>query len=357
MSSSTGSSWGVTALNGTIQAQGYYLIAESGGANGGDIPAPEASGNSLMAAGSGKVALFNNTKAATTSVPSGAIDFVGYGTSANAFEGSKPTNTLTNTTSAQRRPYANVDPAPGKGNAWDSNDNLSDFYVGAVAAPRNTASPTEAPMAAVTSLQPKGNNIQFLKDGTTVKVTGKAEAAEAGSTVKVYETSAKGTALGSATADSNGAFEISFTTDKALASVFVAATQSGLDESAAIQIDPAAASTSLTQAKLSYSVTNGVGTLIGGTGAAAANAIINVYANDTATEKLNTQDITAGTSGDFTATINNAPNTVYVTQTTSSAKGIMLHSNPVSVSKADTTAITKIADVRASDTKRPAHQP
>ncbi|MDR4949954.1 Ig-like domain-containing protein [Neobacillus cucumis] len=349
--SSTGSSWGVTALNGTIQAQGYYLIAESGGANGGDIPAPEASGNSLMAAGSGKVALFNNTKAATTSVPSGAIDFVGYGTSANAFEGSKPTNTLTNTTSAQRRPYANVDPAPGKGNAWDSNDNLSDFYVGAVAAPRNTASPTEAPMAAVTSLQPKGNNIQFLKDGTTVKVTGKAEAAEAGSTVKVYETSAKGTALGSATADSNGAFEISFTTDKALASVFVAATQSGLDESAAIQIDPAAASTSLTQAKLSYSVTNGVGTLIGGTGAAAANAIINVYANDTATEKLNTQDITAGTSGDFTATINNAPNTVYVTQTTSSAKGIMLHSNPVSVSKADTTAITKIADVRASDTK------
>ncbi|MED4225476.1 Ig-like domain-containing protein [Neobacillus cucumis] len=340
-----------TNLSGTIPAYGYYLVQEAAGAgtqpqfpNTADVTA-----NIAMSATDGKVALVNGTDPISGINDSKVVDFVGYG-GANEFEGTAVKIT-SNANSAQRRPYANVDPAPGKGNAWDTDDNAADFYVGAVAAPRNTASPTEAPMAAVTSLQPKGINIQFLKDGTTVKVTGKAEAAEAGSTVKVYETSAKGTALGNATADSNGAFEISFTTDKALASVFVAATQSGLDESAAIQIDAAAASTSLTQAKLSYSVTNGVGTLIGGTGAAAANANINVYANEAATEKLNTQAITAGTSGDFTVTINNAPNTVYVTQTTSTAKGIMLQSNPVSVSKADTTAITKIADVRASDTK------
>ncbi|MEH7116864.1 Ig-like domain-containing protein, partial [Neobacillus vireti] len=346
--STSGTTWAVTSLAGIIQSHGYYLISEGGGANGVDLPTPDASGPTNMSGTSGKVALIKDkTTAASGAKPDSTIDFVGFG-GATAYEGSAGTKAPSNTTSAQRRPYANVDPAPGKGNAWDTDDNAADFAT-AAPVPRNTSSPTEAPMVPVTSLQPKGLNIQFLQDGTTGKVIGKAEAAEPGSTVKVYETSAKGTALGTATAAADGSFEITFT--KTVSSVYVASTQEGLDESAAIQINAATASAQVNQSKLSYVIADGIGTLIGGTGAAAANALINVYANETATEKLNTQAVTAGTSGDFTVTFDNAPNTVYVTQITSSAKGIMLQSVPVSVSKADTTAVTKIAEVRTSDSK------
>ena len=89
-------------------------------------------------------------------MPANAVDFVGFGAAANAYEGTAPTKTLDAKTSAQRRPYANVDPATGKGNAWDTDDNASDFYVGPVAAPRNTASPPEA-------------------DGSSYKLTGQKE--------------------------------------------------------------------------------------------------------------------------------------------------------------------------------------
>ncbi|WP_342043013.1 Ig-like domain-containing protein [Bacillus sp. OTU2372] len=348
--STTGTTWQVTALKGTIKAHGYYLVAEGAGAgNGADLPAADATGALTMSGTGAKIALFKDkTTAASGSKPADTVDFVGMG-GANSFEGTGATKAPSNTTSVQRRPYANVDPAPGKGNAWDTDDNAADFYVGAVAAPRNTASPTEDPMVPVTSLQPKGMNIQFLQDGTTGIVTGKPGAVEPGSIVKVYETAAKGTALGTATANADGSFKVDIT--KTLSSVYVAATQTGLAESAAIQINAAAPSTSVTQAKLSYVVADEIGTLVCGAGAAAANAIINVYANEAATEKLNAQDVTAGSSGEFNVTINNAPNTVYVTQTTSSAKGIMLQSTPVSVTKADTTAVTKIAEVRTSDTK------
>ncbi|MDN3018784.1 Ig-like domain-containing protein [Paenibacillus sp. BSR1-1] len=346
-----GATWQVTPLKGTIKAHGYYLIAEAAGAgNGVELPTPDVTGAITMGASNAKVALFKDkTTASSVAKPAEAIDFVGLGT-ATAFEGSAATKAPGNSTSAQRRPYANVDPAPGKGNAWDTDDNAADFAVGTVV-PRNTASPTEDPMVPVLSLQPKGMNIQFLQDGTSAKVTGLAEAVDANSTIKIYDNASKGTVLATGTANADGSFDISFST--ALTSVYVAATQTGLAESAAIKIDLATASASVTQAKLSYAVADGVGTLIGGAGAAAANAIINVYPNDTATktEKLNAQEIKAGTTGDFSVTINNAPDKVYVTQMTSSATGIKLESVPVSVTKADTTALAKLADVRASDSK------
>ncbi|WP_223592998.1 Ig-like domain-containing protein [Neobacillus bataviensis] len=350
--STSGTSWQVTPLKGTIKAHGYYLIGEGAGAgNGVDLPAVDASGALAMSGTGAKIALFKDkTTAASGTKPDDTVDFVGMG-SANAYEGLAATKAPSNTTSVQRRPYANVDPSPSKGNAWDTDDNAADFYVGPVAAPRNTASPTEEPMVPVTSLQPNGMNIQFLQDGTSAKVTGLAEAAEANSTINIYETASKGTALATGTANADGSFDISFTTT--LSTVYVAATQTDLAESAAIKIDLATASAQVAQAKLSYVVTDGAGTLIGGVGAAAANGIINVYPNETATkeEQLNTQEVKAGTSGDFSVTIKNAPNTVYVTQITSSATGIKLESVPVSVTKADTTAVSKLADVRASDSK------
>ena len=162
--SAAGTSWQVTALSGTIPAHGYYLISEAGGANGVDLLASDASGAIPMAGTNGKVALLNTITPASGATPAGAIDFVGFG-SANTYEGTGATKVLSNTTSAQRRPYASVDPASGKGNAWDTDDNAADFFVGPVAAPRNTASPTEAPMVPVISLQPKGINIQFLQQG------------------------------------------------------------------------------------------------------------------------------------------------------------------------------------------------
>ncbi len=351
--SATGTTWSVTPLAGTIQSHGYYLIAEAGGATGAVLPTPDVSGSITMGGTGAKIALFkDNTTAATGAKPEGTIDFVGIG-AANAYEGSAPTKAPSNTTSVQRRPYANVDPGSGKGNAWDTDDNAADFYVGAVAAPRNTASAPEKPMVPVTSLQPKGNNIQFLKQDTIVTVKGSIDAVEPGSTVNVYENASKGTALATATAGADGSFTASLPSDKALTFVYVSAKQTGLDESAAIQINLATASTSVVQSKLSYVVNNGVGTLIGGAGSAAANAIINVYPNDQANgkERLVTNDVKAGTSGDFSVTINKAPDTVYVTQMTTSSKGIMLESVPVSVTKADTTVISKLAEVRASDAK------
>ncbi|PGV53324.1 DUF4350 domain-containing protein [Bacillus sp. AFS037270] len=348
--SGTGTTWAVNLLSGTIKSHGYYLIQESAGTTVKDkpLPTPDATGPFTMGAGSGKVVLVNSNNTVSGQSPTGVIDFVSYGNGSSGYEGSGPTKSPSASLSVIRIPYANTAPAQGLGNAWDSNDNATDF-VTTTPNPRNSQSPVEAPMVPVTSLQPKGLNIQFLQDGTTGIVTGKPEAVEPGSIVKVYETAAKGTALGTATANADGSFKVDIT--KTLSSIYVAATQAGLAESAAIQIDVAAASTSVAQAKLSYVVANGIGTLVGGAGAAAANANINVYANEAATEKLNTQAVTAGTGGDFSVTINNAPNTVYVTQITSSAKGIMLQSNPVSVSKADTTAVTKIAEVRTSDTK------
>ncbi|CAH2713611.1 hypothetical protein BACCIP111895_00747 [Neobacillus rhizosphaerae] len=343
-----------TNLSGTIPANGYYLIQEAAGAGTQPaLPIPaDVTGSIAMSGTDAKVALVHGLDAITDKRDSKVVDFVGYG-AANEFEGSGSVKISSNDKSGQRRPYANVDPAPGKGNAWDTDDNTADFYVGAVAAPRNTAIAPEKPMVPVTSLQPKGTNIQFTQDSNNIKVIGQADAVEPGSTINIYETASKGAALATGTANSNGSFTISFTADKALPSVYVSAKQDGLDESAAIQINLATASMSVVQSKLSYVVNNGVGTLIGGAGTAAANAIINVYPNDkaNASERLVTNEVKAGTSGDFTTTINNAPDTVYVTQMTTSSKGIMLESVPVSVTKADTTVISKLAEVRASDAK------
>jgi hypothetical protein len=131
--SSGGSSWSVTSLSGTIAPGAYYLVAEARGSGGTTaLPTPDATGSISMSATSGKVALVNGTGALTCStscVPSASIlDFVGYGSSASAFEGSGPTATLSNTTAALRA---------GAG-CTDTDNNAADFTAGTVA-PRNSA--------------------------------------------------------------------------------------------------------------------------------------------------------------------------------------------------------------------------
>jgi uncharacterized protein YjdB len=118
----TGTSWTVTTLSGKIPAFGYYLIQQAGGATGDALPSPDASGSIAMSATAGKVALVNTTTALTGENPVNdltVIDFVGFGATANAFEGSGPTPAPSNTTSISRS------------SKLDTNSNNTDFTAGA----------------------------------------------------------------------------------------------------------------------------------------------------------------------------------------------------------------------------------
>jgi uncharacterized protein len=129
--SATGSTWQVTALSGTLQPGQYYLVQQAQGAGGTTpLPTPDASGTIAMSATNGKVALVDSTTSLSGTCPAGVVDFVGFGSTANCFEGSGPTATLSNTTAALR---------VGDG-CVDTDDNAADFGTGAPT-PRNTASP------------------------------------------------------------------------------------------------------------------------------------------------------------------------------------------------------------------------
>jgi DNA/RNA endonuclease G (NUC1) len=123
--SATGTSWQVTPLADSIQAGHYYLVQEAVGAAGTDtLPTPDAKGVIPMSATAGKVALVNSTAALTTTGcprPASVVDFVGYGSTANCYEGSGATPTLSNTSAALRA---------GNG-ATDTDDNKADFATGA----------------------------------------------------------------------------------------------------------------------------------------------------------------------------------------------------------------------------------
>ena len=130
--SATGSSWQRTDIAGDIPAGGYYLVKQADGANAAApaLPTPDATGTIPMAGGAGKVALVDNTTSLTGTCPTGNIDFVGFGTTANCSEGSTPTPAPSNTLAVLR-----VD-----NGCTDSNNNGADFATGAPA-PRNSATP------------------------------------------------------------------------------------------------------------------------------------------------------------------------------------------------------------------------
>jgi hypothetical protein len=127
--SSTGSSWQVTSLTGSIGPGQYYLVKEAAGTGGTtNLPTPDATGSISMSASTGKVALVSSTSALSGTCPSANIvDFVGYG-SANCFEGTGGTGTLSSTVAALRNDNG----------CTDSGNNNTDFATGAPN-PRNTA--------------------------------------------------------------------------------------------------------------------------------------------------------------------------------------------------------------------------
>jgi uncharacterized protein len=100
--------WQVTALTGSVDASGLYLIGEaSGGSTGTGLPPTQATGAINMSATSGTVALVDNStplscKTATDcAADPDIVDLVGYGT-AVIHEGSADAPAASNTTSDQR---------------------------------------------------------------------------------------------------------------------------------------------------------------------------------------------------------------------------------------------------------------
>lgn len=137
--SATGTSWAVTNINGTLQPGQYYLVQEALGAGGTtDLPTPDATGTIAMSATAGKVALVNSTTALVGACSGSAsiVDLVGFGTTANCFEGTGPTPAPSNTNAVLR----------GNAGCTDNNSNNSDFTAG-LPNPHNTASATHSCLA------------------------------------------------------------------------------------------------------------------------------------------------------------------------------------------------------------------
>jgi uncharacterized protein (TIGR03437 family) len=123
----------VDLTSGTMAPGQYFLVRlSSGGANGSPLPTPDATGGINMASAAGKVALAYGTSPLTgsgCSFASSVADFVGYGTTADCFEGAGRAPTPGNITAALRK----------AGGCTDTNDNAADFLA-TTPHPRNTAS-------------------------------------------------------------------------------------------------------------------------------------------------------------------------------------------------------------------------
>lgn len=159
----TGTTWQKTNLTGTIPAYGYYLIQQaSGGVNGVALPTPDDTGVIGMSTTAGKVLLRNNQTTITggTSCPipdATIIDFVGYGATANCFEGAGPTGTnLTSSTSAQR--------------TQESDDNDPDF-IEATPNARNSSSASNLFVFQNTTVNANWSTAMGVSSGTPIQGT------------------------------------------------------------------------------------------------------------------------------------------------------------------------------------------
>lgn len=146
--SAAGTTWAKTNLVGSIPANSYYLIQQSTGAGGTtNIPTPEVIGTIAMSATAGKIALVNNQVVLTGTCPTGAqiVDFVGFGLTANCFEGTGPTPAPSNTNSVQRIFSA--------GTAQDTQNNSADFTAG-LPSPTNASGGADVTPPTITTLSP-----------------------------------------------------------------------------------------------------------------------------------------------------------------------------------------------------------
>lgn len=140
--SATGTSWQATTLSGSIAPKGFYLIQQAAGTGGtANLPTPDKIGTISIGGTAGKVLLSNSATPQTGSLPTGAavIDLVGFGATANGFEGTAAAIAPSNTTSIERKASAtstSTTMAAGgseefSGNGFDSDDNSTDFVINA----------------------------------------------------------------------------------------------------------------------------------------------------------------------------------------------------------------------------------
>ncbi|MFB8189747.1 ExeM/NucH family extracellular endonuclease [Microbacterium sp. NPDC055988] len=168
----TGASNGVAPLTGVIPAGGHYLVqGNSNGANGAELPAPDATSTLTPSGTNGTLALVEGTAAVTLTPGSvvgvdGVIDVLGYGTS-NTFE-----------TKAATPPAGNTDvKSLNRADGVDTDDNSADFTLSATITPQNSGDtdpgtdpggePTEATIAEV-----QGTTDVSPLSGKTVQVEG-----------------------------------------------------------------------------------------------------------------------------------------------------------------------------------------
>jgi DNA/RNA endonuclease G (NUC1) len=155
--SSTGTTWAVTPLAGTIAPGGYYLVQQAAGANtsAAPLPTPNATGTIAMSATNAKVALVSATAALAGACPTGApvLDFVGYGSTNCAETSSAPT--LSNTTAALRRDL--------NGGKQDTDNNSADFVAGPPTPRNGTGGGTGPAVSVVVGATPS----TILVGGTT----------------------------------------------------------------------------------------------------------------------------------------------------------------------------------------------
>ncbi len=135
--STSGTTWLVTALSGTIQPGKYFLVRLGSAGSGTNLPTADDTGTVEMSATAGKVALVNGTTALTGACPTSSryVDLVGYGTATNCSEGMATANT--SASSSVRRAASGC---------LDTDDNRADFTVG-------TPTPQNASTAAVNCSQ------------------------------------------------------------------------------------------------------------------------------------------------------------------------------------------------------------
>lgn len=133
--SAAGTSWtNKLDLSGTISPYSYFLIKLAGGTNGADLPVTaDLTGSINMSGTAGKLALLNTTAvtpAVTCPPTANVIDFIGFGGTANCYEGSGPAPA----------PSTSLAVIRDNGGCLDNDQNNTDFITGAPS-PRNSSSP------------------------------------------------------------------------------------------------------------------------------------------------------------------------------------------------------------------------
>ncbi len=161
--SATGTSWvNKTIFSGTIAANGYFLVQESGGTVGMALPTPDVVSSSInLSASSGKVALLSNSVAigAVTCPPVAAnlLDVVAYGSS-TACEGN-PAPLISATSSVKRKAGNN-----------NTGSNAADFLLTSPPTPRNSVNGGGVSTVSISQITP--SSVTAGSSATNITVTG-----------------------------------------------------------------------------------------------------------------------------------------------------------------------------------------